>query len=183
MAITVRRLVSRVSVNKVTTGFEYALAGEDLHLDALWLINVAAETCLGTDGVPGNWANRLGHTDPSLDALLYDRLDAVVNNSKPYGKHHAFYPYPNLTEAYAYTGEWCPRHTMLVVEVTLEGKKGYYPIDLPILERNRSYAIGEIHITHYPGELPYLPVLTDEAAVPIVVKDWENEVNLGTITI
>lgn len=183
VAVTVRRLVARVSVGKVTTGFEYALENENLHLDALWLVNVAAEARLGSNTAPGAWVNRLGHTDPSLDPLLFDRTDAVVNNATPYERLHMFYPYPNPTEAYAYTGEWCPRHTMLVVEVTLEGKKGYYPVELPVLERNRSYTIGEIHITHYPGDNPYVPVKTGEAAVPVVVKEWENEVNLGTITI
>ena len=183
VSVTVHRIVSRVSVGRITTGFEYALAAEDLHLDALWLVNVAADARLGTQAAPGAWANRLAHTDASLDPLLYDRVDAVVNNGTPYGKPHVFYPYPNPTEVSAYTGEWCPRHTMLVVEVTLEGKKGYYPVELPVLERNRSYAIGEIHITHYPGDNPYVPVVTGETAVPVIVKDWENNVNLGTITI
>ena len=181
--VTVRRLVSRVSLGKVTTGFEYALADEDLHLDALWLVNVATDARLGTEDAPSSWANRLDHLDSSLDPLLYDRVDAVVNNSTPYGTPHVFYPDPNPTEAHAYTGEWCPRHTMLVVEVTLEGKKGYYPVELPVLERNKSYVIGEIHITHYPGESPYVPVETGQAAVPVVVREWENEVNLGTIVI
>ena len=183
VAVTVRRLVCRVSVDKVTTGFEYGLAGEDLHLDAIWLVNAAAEARLGTQDAPGTWANKLAHTDPSLDPLLHDRVDAIVKNGAPYGRTHVFYPYPNPTEAYVYSGEWCPRHTMLVLEVTLQGKKGYYPVELPVLERNRRYAIGEIHITHYPGDNPYVPVKTGETAVPVVVRDWENEVNLGTITI
>lgn len=183
VAITVRRLVSRVSVGRITTGFEYALANESLHLDAIWLVNVATEARLGMEAAPESWANRLAHTDTALDPFLYDRADAVVKNTSPYEQLHVFYPYPNPTEASAYTAEWCPRHTMLVIEVTLVGKKGYYPVELPILERNRSYAIGEIHITHYPGDTPYVPVETGETAVPIVVKDWENEVNLGIITI
>ena len=183
VSVTVRRLVSRVSVGKVTTGFRYALEDADLQLDALWLVNVAADARFGEDGAPGQWANRLGHTDSSLDPLLFDRVDAVVNNAAPYERAHVFYPYPNPTEDSVYTDDWCPRHTMLVVEVTLEGKKGYYPVELPVLERNRSYVIGEIHITRRPGEVPYVPVETGEATVPVVVKEWENEVNLGTITI
>ena len=182
LEIPVRRLVSRVSVGKVTTGFQYALADANLTLDALWLVNVAADTPL-SGGAPSEWANKLGHLDSGLDALLYDPVHTVVNNKTPYIREHVFYPYPNPTEAVSYDGSWCPRHTMLVLEVTFEEKKGFYAVELPVLERNKRYVIGEIHITHRPGDNPYTPVETGEAKVPIVVKEWETGVDLGTITI
>ena len=182
LEIPVRRLVSRVSVGKVTTGFKYALADADLSLDAIWLVNAAADATF-SGGAPTEWANKLGHVDSGHDALLYDPVNTVVNNDTPYTREHAFYPYPNPTETVSYGSSWCPRHTMLVLEVTLEGKKGYYAIELPTLDRNKSYAIGEIHITHRPGDNPYVPVETGEATVPIVVKEWETGVDLGTITI
>ncbi len=182
LEIPVRRLVSRVSVGKVTTGFPYALTDADLTLDAIWLVNVAADTPLA-GGTPSEWANKLGHHDAGLDALLYDPVHTVVNNKTPYTQEHVFYPYPNPTEAVSYESSWCPRHTMLVLEVTLEEKKGYYAVELPVLERNKSYVIGEIHITHRPGDNPYTPVETGEAKVPIIVKEWETGVDLGTITI
>ncbi len=183
LEIQVKRLVSRVSVGKITTGFKYALENADLILDALWLVNVAADVSLGGDGTPGKWVNRLGHTDSAYDPLLYDRIDAVVNNGAPYDREHVFYPYPNPTEAVSHDAAWSPRHTMLVVEVTLEGEKGYYAVELPVLERNKRYVIGEIHLTHRPGDQPYIPVETGEALVPITVKEWENGVDLGTIII
>ena len=183
LEIQVRRLVSRVSVGKITTGFKYALENADLRLDALWLVNVAADAPLCGDGPPGKWVNRLSHTDSAYDRLLYDPVDAVVNNRTPYVREHVFYPYPNPTETTSHEAVWSPRHTMLVVEVTLEGKKGYYAVELPILERNKRYVIGEIHLTHRPGDEPYIPVETGEATVPITVKEWENGVDLGTIII
>ena len=182
LEIPVRRLASRVSVGKVTTGFKYALADASLTLDAVWLVNVAADAPF-SGGMPVEWANKLGHFDTGYDALLYDRVNAVVNNNTPHIREHVFYPYPNPTETVSHESTWCPRHTMLVLEVTLEEKKGYYAVELPTLERNKSYVIGEIHLTHRPGENPYVPVETGEATVPIIVKEWETGVDLGTITI
>lgn len=183
LEIPVRRLVSRVSIGKVTTGFQYALADTDLSLDAIWLVNVAADVPLSGEGEPEEWINRLAHTDSDCDALLYDRIGTVVNNGSPYIREHVFYPCPNPEETVSHEGTWCPRHTMLVVEVTLEGEKGYYAVELPVLQQNKSYVIGEIHLTHRPGEFPYVPVETGEATVPVIVREWETGVDLGTITI
>ena len=182
LEIPVRRLVSRVSVGKVTTGFKYALADADLSLDAIWLVNVAADAPF-SGGAPTEWVNKLGHSDSGYDALLYDKVSTIVNNNTPYDREHVFYPYPNPTETISHESTWCPRHTMLVLEVTLEEKKGYYAVELPVLERNKSYVIGEIHLIHRPGDNPYVPVETGEATVPILVKEWETGVDLGTITI
>ena len=61
---------------------------------------------------------------------------------------HVFYPYPNPTKDDTYEATWAPRHTLLVVEVTFEGKKGYYPVVLPVLERNKTYVIDELVLRH-----------------------------------
>ena len=72
---------------------------------------------------------------------------------------------------------------MLVVEVTFQGKKGYYPIELPVLERNKTYVIDELVVKHRPGEEPYKPLETGDATVQITVNDWETGLNLGTLTL
>ena len=63
---------------------------------------------------------------------------------------------------------------MLVVEVTLQGKKGYYPLELPVLERNKTYIINELILKHRPGDVPYKPIETGDAAVNLSVRDWES---------
>jgi hypothetical protein len=72
---------------------------------------------------------------------------------------------------------------MLVVDVTLDGERGYYPIELPVLERNKTYSIEEIVLTRRPGDVPYKPIETGEATAQITVAEWELGLNLGTITI
>ena len=182
--VTVKRIVSRVSIKKISTDFQYALAQETLTIDGIYLINVAGDNTYAADGTPGTWVNQLGHKDNGLDAFLYDKLaSTTVTNAKPYSKEHVFYPYPNPTQDDAYDAAWKPRHTLLVVEVTFEKKKGYYPVVLPVLERNKTYVIDELVIRHRPGDVPYKPIETGDATVQITVNEWELGLNMGKITL
>ena len=179
--ITVKRLVSRVSIKKISTDFQLALASEPISIDGIYLINVAGDNTYAADGTPGTWVNRLKHEDSGYDALLYDKVSAKVENKKAYEKEHVFYPYPNLTDKVTYEDTWEPRHTMLVIEVTFQGKKGFYPVPLPILERNKTYVIDEVILRHLPGDNPYKPLETGDASVQITVNEWEVGLNMGTI--
>ena len=182
--VTVKRIVSRVSIKKISTDFQYALAEETLTIDGIYLINVAADNNYAADGTPSQWANKLGHKDNAYDKYLYDKLSSTtVTNKKAYEKEHVFYPYPNPTQEDTYDATWSPRHTMLVVEVTFQGKKGYYPVVLPVLERNKTYVIDEMVIRHRPGDEPYKPLETGDATVQITVNDWELGLNMGKITL
>ena len=182
--VTVKRIVSRVSVKKISTDFQYALAEETLTIDGIYLINVAADNDYAADGTPSQWVNKLGHKDNAYDKYLYDKLSSTtVTNKKAYEKEHVFYPYPNPTQDDTYDATWSPRHTMLVVEVTFQGKKGYYPVVLPVLERNKTYVIDEMVIRHRPGDEPYKPLETGDATVQITVNDWELGLNMGKITL
>ena len=181
--IKVKRIVSKVSIRKISSGFQYSLADEPLTIDGIYLINVAADNNYAVDGTPSKWVNQLGHKDNGYDALLYDAVNATVRKNVPYTVEHAFYPYPNPVTEESHEATWKPRHTMLVVEVTFEGKKGYYPYELPVLERNKTYIIEELVVTHRPGDLPYEPIQTGEATIQVTVNDWETGLNLGTVTL
>ena len=181
--ITVKRIVSRVSIKKISTDFQYALASESMTIDGIYLINVATDNNYAVDGTPSQWANQLGHKDNGFDTFLYDKVTATVKNGSPYTTEHVFYPYPNPTENDTYAASWAPRHTMLVVEVTFENKKGYYPVVLPVLERNKTYVIDEMVIRHRPGDVPYQPLETGDTTVQITVNDWELGLNMGTVTL
>ena len=182
--VTVKRIVSRVSVKKISTNFQYSLADETLTIDGIYLINVAADNVYAADGTPSQWVNKLGHKDNNYDKYLYDNLPSTtVTNKKAYVKEHVFYPYPNPTQDDTYGATWSPRHTMLVVEVSFQGKKGYYPVVLPVLERNKTYIIDELVIRHRPGDVPYEPLETGDATVQITVNDWELGLDMGKITL
>lgn len=181
--ITVKRFVSRVSIRKISTDFQEALSSQTVSIDGIYLINVAADNTYAADGTPNTWVNQLKHKDNDYDALLYDKVSATVSNKKAYEKEHVFYPYPNPTSQDTYDSTWAPRHTILVVEVTLQNKKGYYPVVLPILESNKTYVIDEMIIRHLPNDDPYKPLETGDASVQITVNEWEVGLNMGKITL
>ena len=85
VAITVKRIVSRVSVAKISTDFKYAMTDKVLTINGIYLINVAADNNYAVSAAaPVNWLNKLGHEDATMDELLYDGLDNVtVSNGNP----------------------------------------------------------------------------------------------------
>ena len=184
VGITVKRHVARVSIGKISAAFKSSLlVGKTLKIKGIYLINVAGDHNFGFTGDPTVWYNKLGHADTSVDHLVYDALAAEVSEAVPYEVEHAFYPYPNLVVEDEHTAPWTPRHTILDIEVELDGETGWYPIVLPQIERNKTYTIEEVVITRRPSSEPYIPVETGETTVSVNVSEWELGLNLGTITI
>lgn len=201
VAITVKRIVARVSVAKISTAFEDYRANWSVNIKGIYMINVAGENKYDVGGEAASWVNKLKHEDAEYDALLYDALaDVTIKNGTPYEKEHVYYPYPNIhpmeNEAQEFADTWNPRGSILVIEAELydgDGKLvtineagqtvGYYPIVLPAIERNKTYSIEEVCIKRLPGDVPYKPIETGEAKVVVSVSDWEVGLNLGTITI
>ncbi len=243
VAINVKRIVSRVSINKVSASLKDYREPYQVRLEGIYLINVAGNISYDQSLAASSWANPLGHVDASFDDLLYDNLvaadpaDAVIvkNNvyekegvvlkeheaytpesiavgqyvladgvtmtkDNAYYKEHVFYPYPNKFgtndgETQNYDSVWSPRGTILVLEATLITDRdededgnideihGYYPLVLPVLERNKTYTIDEVRITRLPGDVPYKPIETGESQVTITVHDWELGIDMGTVNI
>lgn len=192
VVVTVKRLVSRVSIAKVSTAFVDYRENYRVRLDAMYLINVAANNSLDLTAGPTAWENRLEFVSGPCNGLLRDAISGVsVYNGHPYEKEHVFYAYPNPfpgQTADDYSPTWSPRGTILVLDVTLitdsqEQIHGYYPIILPALQRNKTYVIEEVCITRLPGDVPYKPIETGETQVTISVHEWETGLNLGVVTI
>lgn len=191
VAIDVRRIVSRVSVGKISCEPKEYLDNFRIQLNGIYMINVTGDTAYGSDGNPSLWVNQMGHNDAAYDVLLADMFDTEaveVTPNAPHEVEHAFYPYPNVIGDPSHADSWNPRNSMLVIEATAvfdDGttQHGWYPIDLPALERNKTYIIDEVKISRYPGDKPYEPIATGETQVTITVHDWELGLNLGNITI
>ena len=198
VAVTVRRMVARVSVLKITPNFTFAKENYVMEIQGMYLINVVGD-CMydGTFIQTGTWYNKLGHVIPEgssegeCDAMLFDPMAATIQNGSPYEVEHVFYSYPNPTTATgSYPATWSARHTMLVVQVRIVtsgasgtlpvGEIGYYPVELPVLERNKSYVIENIILTKNPGSVPYQPLDDDAVSAVISVDGWAGPENLGT---
>lgn len=192
--VTVKRVVARVSVGKISTSFRYERENYSLDIQSIYLINVGGVNFYNVGGEPASYVNRLGHNDAAYDALLFDALDGVsVSNGKPYETAYFFYPYPNTHpeegEAQTFADEWDPRGTLLVIQaraLDADGslvKAGYYPVVLPALERNKTYHIDEVNITRLPGDVPYRPIQTGDTQVTVTVNEWETGLVIPAVTI
>jgi len=191
LAITVRRVVARVSVDKITVDFPDSplYNGKTLKVKGIYMLNVAGAVNYNLSEEPSEWYNKLKHEAGPADAFLYDELDQVIANKASYEVEHAYYPYPNQVTTSVKDideenrGTWSKRRSILCIEVDFDGTPGYYPIELPVIERNKTYAIDEVVITHAPGDKPYDPIDTGVATVSITVQEWELGLSLGTVTI
>ena len=164
--ITVKRIVARVSINKISTDLKDYRLNWSVRIHGIYMINVAGDNNYDVSGTPASWVNKLKHEDEAYDGLLYDALTAVVvKNSvyegetlvtdNSYRQEHVFYPYPNAfgtdVDGYTpdYSPEWTPRGSILVIEATMLDQNGE-PVNLA--------ADGQpVQTTgYYPIVLPHL---------------------------
>lgn len=185
--IPLKRLCSKVSVESIRIDMEDPVyASQEFVLNAIYLTNVYTSTCFGSDHTIPNtdaqfWYNAKGwHGSGSLrtlDALLGDRgLGVTIPDGSSYNTVHTFYAYPNAITEDDTGDEWCPRHTRLVIEGTLGGKKYYYTITLPVMKRNNSYTVSEA-LLRRPGALdPEKPIpgILD-ATITITEDTWDSD--------
>lgn len=164
--ITVKRIVARVSINKISTDLKDYRANYSVRVHGIYLINVAGDNNYDVSGEPGTWVNKLGHVDADYDPLLADALTAVVvKNSvydgetlvtdNSYRQEHVFYPYPNAigtdVDGYVadYSDTWSPRATILVIEASmLDGNGEAIEIE-PVNHAGQT-------VGYYPIVLPHL---------------------------
>ena len=165
-SIPISRLVSKVEIDEVRTDFSqspYLNAGP-FTIDSMYLINVAGESALSDADtfLPVTWYNKRGYNPNEADALLCDAVSKAVAPDVPYATSHYFYCYQNRSASDSHTDTWSPRHTRLVIECTVAGRKTYYPIDIVsedgTLERNCRYLIKELVITDLGVDRPDEPL-------------------------
>lgn len=173
--IPVKRLVARISIGKITAAFSSpALAAKEFTVKKIYLINVAGDSNYGVSAAPSVWYNKMKYESSSVDSMTYDGgINAVVTSSAPHDVLHTFYCYPNPTANDANAGTWSPRHTRLVIETTLGDKTYYYPITMPVIERNKTYSVTELVVTRPGSDDPDKPVSTEECTYSVSVEEWE----------
>ncbi len=161
--IDVNRLVSRVTLKKITRNFtSTALQTASFNVDKVYLINVAGDINYGLTEDPTTWYNEAKH-ESKLATLTYTAPDQSISNTESYTTPTYLYCYPN-------SGESTP--TRLVVEATIGTSKYYYPITLPALESNKTYEISELIITRPGSDDPNVPVSFSDCTFEITVQPW-----------
>lgn len=178
ITIPVTRIISKVMIKKISTNFSSsANASKVFQVKSIYLINVAGDNTYAASSEPKIWYNKLanGVNDPACRSfsLLSDPVNETIANKSSYSKEHSFYCYPNLISAESFESTWSPRHTMLVVDALLGGVQTYYPIELPVIGRNKCIIIEELIITKKGSDYPYIPVTDGSYDVSIEVVPWD----------
>lgn len=161
--IDVNRIAARVVLKKITRNFtSAALQALDFKVDAIYLVNVAGNTSYDLTAVPSAWYN-VAENKGEISHLLADAPESSIANGSSYSTAHTFYGYPN---------DLSVNTTRLVIETTLGTTKYYYPIDMPVMESNKSYEIEEVTITRPGSDDPDEPVSFADASFSVNVLDW-----------
>lgn len=180
--IPVVRLVSKVEIRRVSADFSSrpSLAGSTLTIDAIYVINATGRTVLdeAENYTPDIWFNKRGYSPGGADGLLYDEVAAAIPDGSFYDTPHCYYCFQNGSVDDSHSSVWSPRHTRLVLDCTLAGRKTYYPIDIVspegYLVRNCNYRINELTITGFGADGPDEPFIdTDPYFFSAMVTDWE----------
>lgn len=166
-SVEVSRLVSKVTLGTVTLDFQAEhYAQKRFTIDAVYLLNIPQNTNCFLEPSPGvtSYYNLTRLVSPGSESALFcDVLSssAVVTEATPYKAVHNFYTYPNLGTTY----------TKLVVESTIDGKRCYYPVEIPSIGRNKVYTVNLL-IRRPGSSQPNEPVSTYDANSGITVAEW-----------
>lgn len=185
-SIQVTRIISKVVLKKVSLDFKSTTnAGKEFRIQSIYLINVAGDNTYAASSEPTIWYNKLrdGYNDSGCESfrLLSDAVNTSIRNKESYTKDHSFYCYPNLVSTESFASEWCPRHTMLVVDALLGNDRVYYPIELPVIGRNKCLTIEELTITKKGSDQPYKPVEDGTCNITVTVVPWDVVIYRETI--
>ena len=163
VSIDVERIASRIVVKGIERAFTSAgLHTLDFNIDAIYVINVADNRSYDLTAVNAGWYNVALYNN-ELAELTHDAVDQNINQGSKYETAHSFYVYPHDASV---------KTTRLVIETTLGTKKYYYPINMPALERNKSYEVDLVKITRPGSDDPDVPVSFADATFEVNVIDW-----------
>lgn len=179
--VHVQRMAAKIVLEKITRDFsDESLGAKPMTIDAIYLTDVVKNARFGQNETNIEWMNKLEYVSNDDNSLLRDLVGQNIaqGGSYPSGSAvHTFYAYPNSATAQPGKADalpWSPRHTMLVIEATLDGSKTYYPVYLPVLESNHVYTITGFTVTKRGSEHPWEVVETSDISYSVEVDEWEN---------
>ena len=163
VSIDVERIASRIVVKGIERAFTSAgLKTLDFNIDAIYVINVANSRSYDFTAINTDWYNEHLYEE-ELAELTHDAVGQKIAQGNKYETAHSFYVYPHAADV---------EITRLVIETTLGTKKYYYPINMPALERNKSYEVDLVTITRPGSDDPNEPVSFADATFEVKVIDW-----------
>lgn len=179
VTVPVRRKVAKIYLGSVDLDYSVEhYRYKTFTIDAVYLINVVGNKYYLSDSEPYTWYNKLMVEDSGKVPMLYDCLTtpASVHPDVAYTRTHVFYCYPNSAPDSSRPA-WEPRSTRFVVEATLDGKKCYYPVTMPVIVQNKAYKVNLV-IKRPGSDSPDIPVQTYWGDGNVEVKDWDEVITV-----
>lgn len=143
--VSVKRIVSRISIRKVTAAFEsQAMADRSFELRRVYLINAAGSAQMDMTPRSDSWYNENGYHASVADGLLMKPVGAQLTGNGSADIDLSFYCYPN---------DFSAHDTVLELECIMDGTTEYYCIDFSTrgvssIECNKTYTVDELLIRH-----------------------------------
>lgn len=176
VTVDLRRMVSKVILDGITVDFEHDEYDDlDFILKRIYMTNVAGDmTYSAVTADPSQWYNKIVQTSSEdVDGMILETLNDVnLKGGADYTSMHHFYCYPNPYENDDFSLQWSPRPTRLVVEAELGGEILYYPVSLPVLERNNRYHVN-LHIVRPGAKSPEQDMDRQAATFTINIVGWQ----------
>lgn len=177
--IPVKRIASRVALTGISVDFELEQHNaQTFQVNSIYLVNVAGDRTYLNAGKPESWCSKMTYESSAPSVTNVTLTNTFISNVSAYTKTHYLYCYPNPTSNDASGGTWSARHTRLVVEAELGGKKYYYPVTLPELKSNTAYSVS-MKITRPGSASPDKPVDSLAATFSVSVQPWDDEIVLN----
>ena len=176
VTVDLRRMVSKVILDGITVDFEHDEYDDlDFILKKIYLTNVAGDMTYSAETAdPALWYNKIVQTSSDdVDGMILETFtDVNLKGATDYTSSHHFYCYPNPYENDDFSLQWSPRPTRLVVEAELGGEVFYYPVSLPVLERNNRYHVT-LHIVRPGAKTPEQEMDRQAASFTINIVGWQ----------
>ena len=164
VTVEVTRHVARIALNKITRAFESTSLGAlKFTVKNIYVSDVAGTIKLNGSSSISKWYNS-GKTTTDLPSLLHDTVNTDIANNTSYQTPHYFYVMPNDNST---------KTTKLVIEVSLGSESFFYPLELPAIERNKSYEFQNVKVLRPGSDDPDIPVNSSEISFTVSVKDWD----------
>ena len=180
LELPLTRLACKISLGELKVSFvTEELAALEVTLERAFLINVSTECGYYLNPQAVSWRNR-----SALDADLngfekkaYCReFGIAVKDTAPIDLGTELFCYPNPVDNGIFAddvGEWCPRNTRLVLQLSVGGIQNYYSVSLPSMECGREYVIKSIELLGFGMEAPDLRMSRTAVVFETMVSDWE----------
>lgn len=180
LAVSVDRIPAKVSLGSIRVDFAGTpLEGKSFVVKDVYLRNVAGEQNIGCSLVPTKsslWYNKI--TRSSTESILAD-TGLSINCPEGVAKdfNYVYLAYPNPTADDVYDNSWSNvRRTHLMIHASIGGKDSWYPVPLPVIERNHIYNVKTVTLTMKGNDNESdPPIQTGGLGISVSVNEWTGE--------